>query len=106
MPMPPKLYVNQPAQVMDNEIADRKDAKTTNIAPVLYHRIINVNPMQLNRADAEQILVAYTPYVSKVQNNITMPTIIMTLLSISATFRNVFKPFVLVLLVAIFQYEK
>jgi len=91
---------------MDNEMAESKDAKTTNNAPVLYHRIINVNPIQLNRADAEQILVAYTPYVSKVQNNITMPTIIMMPPRISATLRNVFKPFVLVLLVAIFQYEK
>ncbi len=74
---------------MDNEIADSKDAKTTNIAPVLYHRIINVNPMQLNRADAEQMLAAYTPYVSEVINSIVIPIITMAIFIVSANFINV-----------------
>lgn len=55
-------------------MADRKDAITTNITPLLCHRIINVNPIQLNKADAEQILAVYTPYLSEVMNNNTTPT--------------------------------
>lgn len=34
---------------------------------------MSVKPIQFNKADAEQMLAAYTPYVSVVMNNITIP---------------------------------
>lgn len=88
MPILPKLYVNHPAHVIEIAIVDNRDGRITNITPHLCHRNINVSPMQLNRADAEQILDAYTPYASVVTNSITIPTVIVTMFAISANFKN------------------
>lgn len=88
IPSCPKLYVSHPAQVIDNAIADSKDAMSTNIAPLLCHRINNVNPMQFNREDAEHTLAAYTPYTSDVMNNNAIPVIKMTMLTTSTDFTN------------------
>lgn len=88
IPTLPKLKVNHPAQVIDRAMADNNDANITNMTPFLCHRIINVNPIQFNRAEAEQILAAYTPYVSEVKNNIAIPTNIIKIFAANTNLRN------------------
>ena len=60
-PIVPKVYCNQPAQVIEIDTVETIDAITIGKTPLKCHRKIRIKPMQLIKAEIAQMLEAYTP---------------------------------------------